>query len=238
MIAGIDNASGDGVVCMDADLQHPLECISQIIEKFEEGYEVISMVRLANKSAGIIKNITSKCFYKVINILSDQAKFEENASDFFAISKNVASVLKSNYREKVRFLRGYVQSVGFKKTTLEYTAAERAGGESHYSIKKLLRFSISTIVCFSDFPLKLGMYAGFGSALIGIIVLIYSLITMQGAPSGYTTLVTLMCFMFAVLFVVIGVLGQYMAVMFSELKDRPIYIVEEKVNFYENEDKN
>ena len=238
MIAGIDNASGDGVVCMDADLQHPLECIPQIIEKFEEGYEVINMVRLANKSAGIIKNITSKCFYKVINILSDQAKFEENASDFFAISKKVASVLKSNYREKVRFLRGYVQSVGFKKTTLEYTAAERAGGESHYSIKKLLRFSISTIVCFSDFPLKIGMYAGFGSALIGIIVLIYSLITMQGAPSGYTTLVTLMCFMFAVLFVVIGILGQYMAVMFSELKDRPIYIVEEKVNFYENEDKN
>lgn len=238
MIAGIDNASGDGIVCMDADLQHPLECIPQIIEKFEEGYEVINMVRLANKSAGIIKNITSKCFYKVINILSDQAKFEENASDFFAISKNVASVLKSNYREKVRFLRGYVQSVGFKKTTLEYTAAERAGGESHYSIKKLLRFSISTIVCFSDFPLKLGMYAGFGSALIGIIVLIYSLITMKGAPSGYTTLVTLICFMFAVLFVVIGVLGQYMAVMFSELKDRPIYIIEEKVNFYENEDKN
>ena len=238
MIAGIDNASGDGIVCMDADLQHPLECIPQIIEKFEEGYEVINMVRLANKSAGIIKNITSKCFYKVINILSDQAQFEENASDFFAISKNVASVLKSNYREKVRFLRGYVQSVGFKKTTLEYTAAERAGGESHYSIKKLLKFSISTIVCFSDFPLKLGMYAGFGSALIGIIVLIYSLITMKGAPSGYTTLVTLICFMFAVLFVVIGVLGQYMAVMFSELKDRPIYIVEEKVNFYENEDKN
>ena len=238
MIAGIDNASGDGVVCMDADLQHPLECIPQIIEKFEAGYEVINMVRIANKSAGIIKNITSKCFYRVINLLSDQAKFEENASDFFAISKKVAKVLKSNYREKVRFLRGYVQSVGFKKTILEYTAAERAGGKSHYSIKKLLKFSISTIVCFSDFPLKLGMYAGFGSALIGIVVLIYSLITMKGAPSGYTTLVTLICFMFAVLFIVIGILGQYMAVMFSELKDRPIYIVEEKVNFYENKDKN
>ena len=238
MIAGIDNASGDGVVCMDADLQHPLECIPQIIEKFEAGYEVINMVRIANKSAVIIKNITSKCFYRVINLLSDQAKFEENASDFFAISKKVAKVLKSNYREKVRFLRGYVQSVGFKKTILEYTAAERAGGKSHYSIKKLLKFSISTIVCFSDFPLKLGMYAGFGSALIGIVVLIYSLITMKGAPSGYTTLVTLICFMFAVLFIVIGILGQYMAVMFSELKDRPIYIVEEKVNFYENKDKN
>lgn len=234
MIAGIDNASGDGIVCMDADLQHPLECIPRIIEKFEAGYEVINMVRMANKSAGLVKNVTSKAFYKVINILSDQAKFEENASDFFAISANVADVLRNNYREKVRFLRGYVQSVGFKCTTIEYTAAERAGGESHYSIKRLLKFSISTIVCFSDFPLKLGVYAGLISALAGIVVLVYSLITITGAPSGYTTLVTLICFMFAVLFVVIGVIGQYIAVMFSELKDRPIYIIEKKINFGEN----
>ena len=231
MIAGIDNASGDGIICMDADLQHPLECIPQIIEKFEEGYEVINMIRLSNKSAGFIKNLTSKAFYKAINILSDQAKFEENASDFFAISANAADILKNNYREKVRFLRGYVQSLGFKHTTIEYTAAERSGGESHYSIKKLLYFSISTIVCFSDFPLKLGIYAGLVSALAGIIVLVYSLITFTGAPSGYTTLVTLICFMFAVLFVVVGVIGQYIAVMFSELKDRPIYIIEKKINF-------
>lgn len=234
MIAGIDNATGDGIVCMDADLQHPLECIPKIIDKFEMGFEVINMIRLANKSAGLIKNITSKAFYKVINLLSDQAKFEENASDFFAISANVANVLKKNYREKMRFLRGYVQSVGFKTTTIEYTAAERAGGESHYSIKRLLKFSISTIVCFSDFPLKLGVYAGLISALAGIFVLVYSLLTITGAPSGYTTLVTLICFMFAVLFVVIGVIGQYIAVMFSELKDRPIYIVEETCNFEEN----
>ena len=233
MIAGLDNASGNGIVCMDADLQHPLECIHEIIAKFEMGYEVISMVRLENKSAGLIKNITSKAFYKVINILSDQARFEENASDFFAISNNVARVLKNNYREKVRFLRGYVQSVGFKSTTIEYSAADRAGGESHYNIKRLLKFSISTIVCFSDFPLKLGIYAGLLSALAGIIVLIYSLCTITGSPSGYTTLVTLICFMFAVLFIVIGVIGQYIAVMFSELKDKPIYIIEKKINFDE-----
>ena len=234
MIAGIDNASGNGIICMDADLQHPLECIAKIIEKFENGYEVINMVRVENKSAGLIKNITSKAFYKVINILSDQAKFEENASDFFAISDRVAIVLKDNYREKVRFLRGYVQSVGFKSTIIEYTAAERAGGESHYSIKKLLKFSIGTIVCFSNFPLKIGIYAGFISALAGIIVLIYSICTISGAPSGYTTLVTLMCFMFALLFIVIGVIGQYIAVIFSELKDRPLYIIDKKINFGED----
>lgn len=232
MIAGIDAATGDGVICMDADLQHPLECIPQIIGKFEEGYEVISMVRLANKSAGFVKNVTSKIFYKVVNLLSEQANFEENASDFFAISNRVADILKNNFREKSRFLRGYVQSVGFKKTTIEYVAAERAGGESHYSLKKLWKFSVSTIILYSDLPLKLGIYAGVLSALMGIVMLIYTLFTYHSAPSGYATIVILICFLFAVLFVVVGVIGEYIAVLFSEIKDRPIYLVDKKINFF------
>ena len=232
MIAGIDAATGDGVICMDADLQHPLECIPQIIGKFEEGYEVISMVRLANKSAGFVKNVTSKIFYKVVNVLSEQANFEENASDFFAISNRVADILKNNFREKSRFLRGYVQSVGFKKTTIEYVAAERAGGESHYSLKKLWKFSVSTIILYSDLPLKLGIYAGVLSALMGIVMLIYTLFTYHSAPSGYATIVILICFLFAVLFVVVGVIGEYIAVLFSEIKDRPIYLVDKKINFF------
>lgn len=236
MIAGIDAASGDGVICMDADLQHPLECIPQIIGKFEEGYEVISMVRLANKSAGLIKNVTSKIFYKVVNVLSEQANFEENASDFFAISNRVANILKNNFREKSRFLRGYVQSVGFKKTTIEYVAAERAGGESHYSLKKLWKFSVSTIILYSDLPLKLGIYAGVLSALMGIVMLIYTLFTYHSAPSGYATIVILICFLFAVLFVVVGVIGEYIAVLFSEIKDRPIYLVDKKINFFGGRD--
>ena len=235
MIAGIDNAIGDGIVCMDADLQHPLECIIPIIEKFEEGYDVINMVRLANKSAGFIKNITSKAFYKVVNVLSNQASFEENASDFFAISNRVADVLRKNYREKSRFLRGYVQSVGFKKTVLEYTAAERVGGTSHYSLKKLFKFSISTIICFSDFPLKLGVYSGLITAAMGVAMLIYTFCTYKNAPSGYATIVTLICFLFAILFIIIGVIGEYLAVLFAELKDRPIYIVDKKINI-ENRD--
>lgn len=231
MIAGIDNASGDGIVCMDADLQHPLESVVDIINKFEEGYEVISMVRVSNESAGLIKNITSKAFYKIVNLLSDQAAFEENASDFFAINNKVADVLRNNYREKIRFLRGYVQSVGYNKTTLSYVAAKRAGGKSHYSIKKLFKFSVSTIVSFSDFPLKLGIYAGLLSALAGLAVLVYTLFTYHDAPSGYATIVILICFLFSVMFVIIGIIGEYIAVLFAELKDRPIYIVSKKINF-------
>ncbi len=229
MIAGVDYSRGDGIVCMDADLQHPPECIPAIVERFEEGYQVISMVRTKNESAGLIKNLTSAAFYSLINTLSD-VHFENNASDFFAITRKVAEVLKKNYRERVRFLRGYVQNVGFKRTTIEYEARPRAAGESKYSLRKLFQFSVNTIVCFSNLPLKLGIYAGLTAALMGVIVLVYTLFTRGGAPSGYATIVVLLCFMFAVLFLIVGIIGEYISILFTELKDRPIYIVEETRN--------
>ena len=229
MIAGIDYADGDGIVCMDADLQHPPECLPEIVRKFEEGCGVISMVRTKNKSAGLIKNITSAGFYWVINTLSD-VKFEPNASDFFAVSKEAAEVLRKNYREKVRFLRGYVQSIGFQKATITYEAHDRIAGESKYSLRKLLAFSMNTIMCFSNLPLKLGIYAGAFAGLLGVAVMVYTLFTRQGAPSGYATIVILNCFMFAILFLIVGIIGEYIAILFSELKDRPIYIVEETQN--------
>ena len=229
MIAGIDYSIGDGIICMDADLQHPPECILEIIDRFEKGFEVINMVRTKNESAGWFKNMASSAFYKLINVLSD-VKFESNASDFFAVSRRVADVLKDSYREKVRFLRGYVQNVGFAKTTIAYEAGVRAAGESKYSIRKLFQFSVNTIVCFSNLPLKLGIYAGVMAALLGVVVMVYTLFTRGGAPSGYATIVVLNCFMFAILFVIVGIMGEYMAILFAELKDRPIYIVGETRN--------
>ena len=191
----------------------PPECLPRIIRAFEEGNEVISMVRTRNKSAGLIKNITSSGFYWLINCISD-VHFEPNASDFFAVSRSVAEVLKGNYREKVRFLRGYVQNVGFQKTTLEYEAGVRVAGESKYSLKKLFIFSVNTILCFSNMPLKLGIYAGILSGAAGMAVLVYTLFTRQGAPSGYATIVVLICFMFAMMFLLIGIIGEYIAILF------------------------
>jgi dolichol-phosphate mannosyltransferase len=230
MIAGLDHAEGDGLVFMDADLQHPPEYIDAITDAFDEGYQVISMVRTSNETAGLIKKITSGGIYWFINKVSD-IYIEPNASDFFAITSTVQEVLIKNYREKVRFLRGYVQNVGFRKTTIEYKAAPRIAGKSHYSIKKLFIFAMNTIMCFSNVPLKLGIFAGFSSGFLGLILLIYTLCTHDGAPSGYATIVVLLCFMFAVLFIVIGIIGEYIAVLFEELKDRPLYIIEDKKNF-------
>ena len=206
MIAGIDHARGD-----------------------------ISMVRTRNKTAGAVKNFTSAAFYKLINRLSD-VKFEANASDFFAMNRAAADVLRNNYREKVRFLRGYVQSVGFGKTVLEYEARPRFAGESKYSLRSLFRFSINTILCFSDLPLKLGIYSGCAVALFGLLVMVYTIYTWAkfGAPSGYATIVVLISFMFAMLFIIVGIIGEYIAILFAELKDRPIYIVKDTENLENN----
>ena len=237
MIAGMDYSSGDGIVCMNADLQHPPECLPGIIAKLDEGYDVINMVRTKNESAGWFKNFAGAAFYRLINILSD-VKFEPNASDFFAVSKKAAKVLKTNYREKVRFLRGYVQNIGFRRTTIEYEARNRVAGESKYSIKKLITFSMNTIMCFSNLPLKLGIYAGGFAGVLGIIMMIYTIWSWAevGTPSGYATTIVLICFMFAILFLIVGIIGNYIAILFAELKDRPIYIVGETKNFPEEKE--
>jgi glycosyltransferase involved in cell wall biosynthesis len=234
MIAGLDYSSGDGIVCMDADLQHPPQYLPEIVRKFEEGYDVINMVRTKNESAGWFKNFASSAFYHLINVLSD-VKFEPNASDFFAISRRAGDVLRDNYREKVRFLRGYVQNIGFNRATIEYEAGVRVAGESKYSIKKLMAFSLNTIMCFSNLPLKLGIYAGCGAGLLGIAMMIYTIWSWArvGTPNGYATTIVLICFMFSVLFLIVGVIGNYIAILFAELKDRPIYIVGETKNFSE-----
>lgn len=231
MIAGIDYAGGDYIVCMDADLQHPPSILKDIIFKFNEGYDIINMIRTSNTDAGLIKNITSSIFYSGINLLSKN-KLEKNASDFFAISKKVANVLRKDYREKVRFLRGYVQNIGFKKTSLPYIAQKRVAGHSKYSLHKLLKFSMDTILCFSDMPLKLGLYAGTFSIFLGLLMAIYTIVTWArvGTPNGYATIIVLLCFMFAMLFLIVGIIGQYIAILFIELKNRPIYIVDESLN--------
>lgn len=226
MTAGLDYADGDYLIFMDADLQHPPACVPDIMHEFEAGYSIINMVRTKNEGSSAFGSLASAAFYRIINSISD-AKMIPAASDFFALDKKAAEVLRTNYREKVRFLRGFVQNIGFEKTTLEYEAGVRAAGRSHYSLRRLLRLSIDAMTCFSDMPLKSGIYAGLLSGAFGVVLIIYSIITRGSAPSGYTTIVVLLCFMFAVLFMLLGIMGSYISIIFREMKDRPIYIIED-----------
>lgn len=238
MIAGIDYAKGDCIICMDGDLQHPPKLIHEIVAKFDEGYEVVSMIRTERKDGGLFRKITSNAFYSVLNKLSGSS-FIKNSSDFFAINKKVANVLRKDYREKVRYLRGYVQSVGFKATTVEFTASAREAGESKYTFTKLVNFSMNTILSFSDLPLKAGIVFGIFCACIGFIVMLFTYVdkyVFNNTPDGYPTIIVVLCFMFAALFLLLGIIGEYISVLFKEIKDRPIYIVSNVTEEGENKD--
>ena len=234
MIAGIDYACGDEIICMDADLQHPPMCIPEILFMFDEGFDVISMIRTKTHGVGLVKRIGSRLFYKVLNSLSP-IKFQENATDFFGISKRVADVLRANYRDKVRYLRGFVQSIGYKCGTLEFEAGKRLGGKSHYSFSQLLSYSVTTLCGYSEVPLKIGIYAGLLVATCGIILMVYSIIMkiFFYVPAGYTTIVTALCFLFSLTLMVLGIIGEYISVILREVKDHPLYIVEDTVNIKE-----
>lgn len=234
MLAGIDASCADAVICMDADLQHPPQSIPDMIKAFNQGFEVVNMVRDKREDAGLIKKITSSVFYAFINRISP-VKFERNASDFFLISSRVARLLKEEFRERTRFIRGYTQIVGFRKTTLRFIATSRMKGKSKYGFYRLMLLTSGAIATFSRLPLHLGILMGIISAIFALVVSAYSIIMKIAgyAPPGYTTIIVFISVMFAIQFFLIGILGLYIGYIFEENKKRPIYIIDKKHGFAE-----
>lgn len=227
MLAGIDHSHGKAVICLDADLQHPPSYIPQMLGNFAAGNEIINMVRLENKGSNWLQKKASALFYALLNKLSS-GHFTPHASDFFLISRRVASLLTIEFRERARFLRGFIQIIGFKKTTLPYLAPKRAAGESKYSFWKLWKLSMHAISSFSTVPLQLGTTIGAIIGSFSIFVALYSVaMKLLGyALPGYTTIVVLISMLFAIQLFVIGIIGQYLGYLFIENKKRPIYLVE------------
>lgn len=228
MSAGIDYSRGDFVICMDSDLQHPPKLIPEMFEKAKQGFDVINMVRTDRQDARHLHKLSSKLFYQFSNAISN-VKLAENASDFFLISRQVAEVLKRDFKERTRFLRGIIQLVGFSHTTLSFVAPPRAAGESKYSLSKLIKLSFSAISSFSKVPLQLGIFAGIVFGIISIILIIYSLIMwfMSTPVSGYTTIIVFVSAFASIQLFITGLVGQYVGYIFDEVKARPIYIVQE-----------
>ncbi len=228
MIAGIDHATGDAVICLDADLQHPPELIPQMLEHFEKGCDIVTMVRRKNAGSSRQGRFFSSLFYCFINQLSPH-KLQENASDFFLISKKVAEILKKDFRERNRFLRGIIQTIGFQTATIGFEAPTRQAGKSKYPFFRLLSLTSAAISSFSKAPLFLGIWFGFFFALISFLLGFYTLwvyLFGQTPPSGYTTIVLFMSVSFMILFFLIGIIGIYVGYLFDEQKNRPLYIVE------------
>ena len=228
MLAGLDHCKGEAAVCMDSDLQHPPTLLPQMFEQYQQGKDVITMMRTERADGGASKHLSSRLFYHIINKISD-AQLQPGASDFFLLSQRVINVLRSDYRERTRFLRGIIQIIGFEKASLTYEAPPRAAGESKYSLWKLLKFSFTAIASFSKTPLKIGIYSGLIFVLLSIVLIIYSLIMwiVDTPVSGYTTLVIFLSAFAGIQLFVTGAIGYYIGFVFDEVKQRPIYVIQE-----------
>ena len=230
--AGIDYANGNAVITIDADLQHPPEIIPKLIQKWKEGYDIVYTLRKENKGIGLFKKILSNFFYVVVNKLGHVA-IPTGAADFRLLGRNVVESLKSIH-ERTRFLRGLVSWMGYKNIGIPYVADERFAGKSRYSFMKMLAFAMSGITSFSSFPLYvsafLGLIIAMVSFLYGIFAIYTKFFTGKVVP-GWTSVLVSVLFLGGVQLVAIGVLGEYLARVYEEVKQRPLYIVSQRKGF-------
>lgn len=229
--AGIDYAKGDAIVIIDADLQDPPEVIPLMIEKWKEGYEVVYGKRKTRKGETWFKLVTAKYFYKFLNYMSE-IDIPKDTGDFRIIDRKVADVFRQ-MTERNRFIRGMISWVGFKQTYIEYERDERFAGETKYPLKKMLKFASDGIISFSTKPLKMVMILGFLSVFVSIAVLLYALIVKIigiNVEPGWTSIMVAITFFSGIQLLGLGIVGQYLARIYDESKNRLIYIVRDTLN--------
>ena len=226
LTCGLDHADGDAVITMDGDLQHPPELIPQLLRLWEQGNEIVLTKRMATEDAGFFKNITSSLYYKLINTLSN-VEITPGGSDFRLMDRIAVDAFKQ-YRERARFIRGLVNTLGFKVAVLEFVAPPRFAGHSKFNLKKMLHFALDGITAFSNLPLRWSLYIGLFCGLCSILLLghvfFVKFVTNDAVPGWATTTVCVL-FLGGIQLVGIGILGEYIGRIFEEIKHRPLYLV-------------
>lgn len=223
---GLDNADGDAVISMDGDLQHPPELIPEMLRLWEQGYEIVQTKRLATEDAGLVKNITSSVYYKIINALS-KVEITPGGSDFRLMDRIAVDAFKG-YRERARFIRGLVNTLGFNVAELEFVAPARFAGQSKFNLSKMLHFALDGITAFSNVPLRWAFYLGIALGFLSLIVLGHVLFVKfftNDAVPGWATITVSILFFNAIQLMGIGILGEYIGRIFEEIKHRPLYLV-------------
>ncbi len=226
--AGWDNARGEAVVIIDADLQDPPEEIPELIAKWREGYEVVYAVRAEREGETWFKKVTAALFYRIVRRITD-VNIPLDTGDFRLMDRKVVDVLKT-MRERRRFPRGMSAWVGFKQIGVPYKRAARHAGVTKYPFNKMVKLALNGITGYSYFPLQLATYFGFaaaGLAIIAIPVVIIMRLVGHGAFLGQATTLIAVLFLGGVQLIFLGVLGEYLGRIYDEVKGRPLYIVRE-----------
>lgn len=227
--AGYDFATGDCIISMDGDMQHPPELIPEMIRLWQQGYKIVSTKRKHTKSLSFFKRFSSRLYYKILNFFSE-IKIENGSSDFRLLDKKVVQELKK-FNENYLFFRGLIPWLGFSQIQLEYIESQRFSGQTKYSFSKMLHFASDGITSFSVKPLKISIYLGFFIAFIAFLYILYAIyisVFTNNAITGWTSTIISILFIGGIQLIMIGILGNYLGKLFMENKKRPNYIIKEK----------
>lgn len=232
--AGIDAASGEAVVVMDGDLQHPPELIPEMARKWAEGFHVVNTARMETEGIPLKKKIFSKIFYRLINMDSEVPIYPD-AADFRLMDRSAVEAFRQ-LREQDRFVRGLTSWIGFKQTFVPFNAPERHSGESKYTLRKMLKFAVNGITSFTTLPLKAVGVFGLIVAAVSFVYAAFALyekIVLGITVEGWTSLLVGILFLGGVQLISIGVLGAYIARIFTQVKNRPLYFVQERAGRFD-----
>ena len=228
LLAGLKEAKNDLVVMMDADGQHPPELIPALVDEIKKGFDIVNTRRIATKGIGFFKRITSRLYYKLLNFLTD-IKVEYASSDFRIMTRQAVDAFLL-MEEQNRFTRGMISWMGFKQSVVEFEAPKRFAGDTKYTLRKMLRFGVDGITSFSAKPLKISFYFGLITLLLGVCYALYAIIIyfLGKAVPGWTSLMLTVLFIGGVQLLGIGILGEYLAKIFNEIKGRPHYFIKNR----------
>ncbi len=232
LTAGMDHANGQTVIPIDCDLQDPPELICDMFEKWKEGYDVVLARRVNRSGDSFIKRWTSSSFYKLISNMSD-VHIPANVGDFRLLDRKVLKYLRL-YPERTRFMKGIFASLGFKTAIIDYVRPDRVAGNTKWSYIKLYKLALDGIISFSSFPLIVWSYVGAATAIsafiYGLFLIFRTVIRGVDVP-GYASLMVVFLFMSGLILISLGVIGEYLARIFIEVKSRPMYIIMDKLGF-------
>lgn len=229
--AGLDYATGEAVVVMDADLQDPPEVVREMLQRHSEGYEVVYGVRRLRHDETWFKRATATAFYRLLRRLVG-VSIPLDAGDFRLMSRHVVVALRS-LREAHRFVRGMVAWVGFRQTAVYYDRPGRFAGETHFPVSKMVRFAVDAITSFSPAPLRLAIWFGVAAGAIAIGTALWALwAKFSGAYAvpGWTTIMIAVSLAASAQLLMTGILGEYVGRIYEEVKRRPLYLISEAVN--------
>lgn len=224
--AGLDHTQGEAVVMMDADLQDPPELLAELYQKYKEGFEVVYARRRSRQGETYFKKSATLVFYRLLARMSS-IEIPLDTGDFRIIDHKVVEMLR-RMPEKIKYLRGQISWIGFRQTSIEYDRPERYAGETGYSFRKLMGLALDGITGFSDVPLKIVTYFGLivtAFAFVTTIYVLYSWFSQSDLVQGWSSLMITVLFIGGVQMIAIGIIGEYLSRIHSNVRNRPLYVI-------------